>query len=183
MNLTGKPPPGPKQPKIVNGTRRGLLHMRRVKTLPCVVCGASAPSDAHHCRSDGMARDDFKTISLCKSCHQGQHGYHNAKETWEGANGKDYEFLPVVADMLAGEWNDPRGGVIFVDAVRDEEASVWVATSDDIGGLAVEAETFEALAEKVIAAITDLVEMNGLPGKPTGDDHEYTAATQDALER
>lgn len=102
MGLMDKGPLGQKQPKIVNGTRRGLLHMRRVKVLQCVVCLRPGPSDAHHCRSDGMLRDDFKTIPLCKACHQGQHGYHNAKETWEQDNGKDYAYLPLVAEWLAG---------------------------------------------------------------------------------
>ena len=32
-----------------------------------------------------------------------QHGYHNAKSAWEATNGKDHEYLAVVADMLAGE--------------------------------------------------------------------------------
>ena len=98
-------PLGQKGPKIVNGTAAGRAHMGRVKTCPCVICGRAGPSDAHHCRSDGMARDDFKTIPLCKECHQGQRGYHNAKASWEAANGKDHEYLAVVADMINGEWN------------------------------------------------------------------------------
>lgn len=59
---------------------------------------------------------------------------------------------------------------IVVDAVRDDEAGVWVATSDDIGGLAVEAATFEELAAKVVAAVADLVELNGLPDKAADGD-------------
>jgi len=108
MTFYRRGPLGPKRPKPVNGTAAGRRHMGRVKQLPCVVCLRSGPSDAHHCRSGGMARDDFKTIPLCKECHQGQNGYHNAKATWEATNGNDHDFLPVVADMLAGEWNDPR---------------------------------------------------------------------------
>ena len=50
---------------------------------------------------------------------------------------------------------------IIVRAEWDEEALVWVATSKDIDGLAVEAESFEALQPKVLAAVTDLVELNG----------------------
>lgn len=50
---------------------------------------------------------------------------------------------------------------IIVRAAWDEEAGVWVATSNDIDGLAVEAETVEALEKKVIAAISDLIELNG----------------------
>ena len=50
---------------------------------------------------------------------------------------------------------------IIVRADWDEEAGVWVASSNDIDGLAVESETLEKLAEKVCAAIVDLVELNG----------------------
>ncbi|MDQ0319476.1 hypothetical protein QO002_001614 [Pararhizobium capsulatum DSM 1112] len=49
---------------------------------------------------------------------------------------------------------------IIVRAAWDAEASVWVATSADIDGLAVEADTIEALEPKVVSAISDLLEMN-----------------------
>ena len=51
---------------------------------------------------------------------------------------------------------------IFVRATWDGDAGVWVATSTDIDGLAVEAETHEALTEKVVAAVADLIELNGI---------------------
>ena len=54
---------------------------------------------------------------------------------------------------------------IKVIATRDDEAGVWFATSDDIGGLVVEAETLEALHEEVIAAIRDLVELGAFESK------------------
>ncbi|MBY5809603.1 DUF1902 domain-containing protein [Rhizobium leguminosarum] len=50
---------------------------------------------------------------------------------------------------------------IIVRADWDEEVGVWVANSDDIEGLAVEADTFETLEPKVVAVITDLFELNG----------------------
>ena len=50
---------------------------------------------------------------------------------------------------------------IIVRADWDEEAAVWVASSNDVEGLAVEADTLEALEPKVVAAITDLLELNG----------------------
>ena len=49
---------------------------------------------------------------------------------------------------------------ILVRAFFDEEASVWVATSPDIDGLSVEAETMEQLEGKVAAAVSDLIELN-----------------------
>ena len=56
---------------------------------------------------------------------------------------------------------------ITVRADWDEEARVWVATSDDIDGLAIEAENLEALKEQVVAAVCDLVELNGFSGDGT----------------
>ena len=49
---------------------------------------------------------------------------------------------------------------IVVHAEWDDEAGVWVATSRDIDGLCVEAETMEALRGKVLGAINDLLELN-----------------------
>lgn len=51
---------------------------------------------------------------------------------------------------------------IVVRALWDSEAQVWVASSSDIDGLSVEAETIEALNAKVLGAISDLIELNGI---------------------
>jgi hypothetical protein len=51
---------------------------------------------------------------------------------------------------------------IVVHATWDDEASVWVATSNDIDGLVVEATSIEALEPKVKAALADLIELNGI---------------------
>ncbi len=103
MNLANRPPLGQKPARPVNGTPAGIAHMLRVKALRCVICHRPGPSEAHHCRSGGMARDDFKTIPLCTACHRGPEGYHTRKKVWEALNGPDHEYLAVVADMLAGE--------------------------------------------------------------------------------
>lgn len=50
---------------------------------------------------------------------------------------------------------------IIVRADWDEEAGVWVATSTDVAGLALEAETVDILYDKVGAALADLLELNG----------------------
>jgi predicted RNase H-like HicB family nuclease len=50
---------------------------------------------------------------------------------------------------------------ITVNAEWDPEAKVWVATSDDVPGLITEAETVEALAEKLATMIPELLEANG----------------------
>ena len=50
---------------------------------------------------------------------------------------------------------------LFVRAEWDEEARVWVATSDDVPGLATEEGTIEALIEKLKVIIPELLEANG----------------------
>ncbi len=54
----------------------------------------------------------------------------------------------------------------YVHATWDEEARVWVASSDDVPGLATEAETAEDLVQKLKTLIPELLELNGL--SPTG---------------
>lgn len=54
-----------------------------------------------------------------------------------------------------------KHATIVVRADWDDEADVWVASSTDVAGLAVEAATLEALNEKVMSALCDLIELNG----------------------
>ena len=42
----------------------------------------------------------------------------------------------------------------------DGEAGVWVATSEDVPGLVTEAETVEALMEKLRVLVPELLELN-----------------------
>jgi len=53
------------------------------------------------------------------------------------------------------------GKPLFVRAEWDEEARVWVATSDDVPGLATEESTIEELIEKLKVMIPELLEANG----------------------
>ena len=43
----------------------------------------------------------------------------------------------------------------------DDEASVWIAESDDIPGLILESASFDTLVERVKIAIPDLLEQEG----------------------
>lgn len=54
-----------------------------------------------------------------------------------------------------------QGKPLFVRAEWDEEARVWVATSDDVPGLATEEETLETLIDKLKGLIPELLEANG----------------------
>ena len=81
-------------------------HLADVKSCNCVNCGAPAPSDAHHTRSDHFGRpraSDWATIPLCKLCHD---LYHGAKTVWENLNCKDYAYIPQVLKWIYGpRWN------------------------------------------------------------------------------
>jgi predicted RNase H-like HicB family nuclease len=50
---------------------------------------------------------------------------------------------------------------IIVRATWDDEAHVWVATSEDVPGLVTEAATMEALRDKVLVMASELLELNG----------------------
>jgi predicted RNase H-like HicB family nuclease len=51
---------------------------------------------------------------------------------------------------------------LFIRAEWDDEAEVWVATSDDVPGLATEADTIEALSIKLQSMVPELLEANGV---------------------
>ncbi|OGV72497.1 MAG: hypothetical protein A3B82_02690 [Methylophilales bacterium RIFCSPHIGHO2_02_FULL_57_10] len=52
---------------------------------------------------------------------------------------------------------------ITVVADWDEEAKVWVASSDDVPGLITEADTTESLLTKLVRMIPELLDENGYP--------------------
>lgn len=49
-----------------------------------------------------------------------------------------------------------------VKAFWDAEVAVWVATSEDVPGLATEADTIEALSQKLHQIIPDLLLSNNI---------------------
>lgn len=52
------------------------------------------------------------------------------------------------------------GRIPVVTARWDGEAGVWVATSEDIVGLVTEAETLDALVERITAVAPELLDDN-----------------------
>jgi hypothetical protein len=54
-------------------------YLQLLKSLPCSVCDAPGPSDAHHIKQ-GL---QYTCVALCKSCHQGSIlGWHGQKRAW-----------------------------------------------------------------------------------------------------
>jgi hypothetical protein len=56
----------------------------------------------------------------------------------------------------------------IVNAFWDSEAKVWVATSDDVPGLATEAGDVDKLIKKLRVMIPELLEANGLLPRKRG---------------
>ncbi len=50
-----------------------------------------------------------------------------------------------------------------VNVEWDNEAKVWIATSEDIPGLVLESGSFDALIERVQVAAQELIALNNLP--------------------
>ena len=52
--------------------------------------------------------------------------------------------------------------LILVRALWDAEAAVWCATTDDVPGLTTEADTLEALRDKLVVMIPELMQANNV---------------------
>ena len=60
-------------------TRAESDHLQRVKELPCVICDAPGPSEAHHI--DQALQ--WTCIPLCSDCHRGGvNGIHGQRRIW-----------------------------------------------------------------------------------------------------
>lgn len=71
-----------RQLKTMNNklSARERRHLASVKELPCGVCGASGPSDAHHIDQGYQ----YLCIPLCRDCHQGSfNGIHGQQRIWK----------------------------------------------------------------------------------------------------
>ena len=56
--------------------------------------------------------------------------------------------------------------LVTIQARWDDEAKVWLATSDDVPGLVVEAATWPAMIEEVRLVLPELLEIAGQSGEP-----------------
>jgi Domain of unknown function (DUF1902) len=53
-----------------------------------------------------------------------------------------------------------ESAVYQINAFWDEDAAVWVATSEDVPGLATEADTIEALSQKLRTMVPEMLVSN-----------------------
>lgn len=78
-------------------TDRQRAHIARVKQLPCSVCDAPGPSDAHHIEQSLQ----FCVVALCKDCHQGSFmGWHGQRRAWAIKKMGELDALNVTIERL-----------------------------------------------------------------------------------
>lgn len=86
--------------------KAAMAYMRAVKSLPCCVCGAPGPSDAHHPIHDRYGTrkaSDFDVVPLCKIHHQdGPNAIHNGKQSWREQHGPDHGFIDQTRKAVDG---------------------------------------------------------------------------------
>lgn len=75
-------------------------HMAGVKSLPCSVCDAPAPSAAHHINQG----QHYTTVALCWECHQGKQGWHGDKTLWRIRKMDELGALNVTLARLMGDF-------------------------------------------------------------------------------
>ena len=71
-------------------------HLARVKELPCSVCDANGPSEAHHMKQHRQ----YTCIALCESCHRGYNGLHGTKAFWRIRKMDELDALDVTIRRL-----------------------------------------------------------------------------------
>ena len=71
-------------------------HMAKVKALPCSVCDAQGPSEAHHIKQSTA----FLCIALCPDCHRGHNGWHGTKVFWKIQKMDELDALNVTVQRL-----------------------------------------------------------------------------------
>lgn len=60
-------------------TKAEREHVGRIKEMPCGVCEASGPSEAHELKQGQW----FTSIPLCADCHRGSfNGIHGQARIW-----------------------------------------------------------------------------------------------------
>jgi hypothetical protein len=78
-------------------TAKEKKHLARVKELPCSVCDAAGPSDAHHVKQHRQ----YTCVALCKDCHQGSvMGWHGQKRMWSLKKMDEIDALNITIQRL-----------------------------------------------------------------------------------
>lgn len=78
-------------------TDKERKHISKVKDLPCSVCDAPGPSEAHHVEQ----RLQYTCIALCPDCHRGSlMGWHGQKRAWAIRKMTEIDALNITIERL-----------------------------------------------------------------------------------
>ena len=78
-------------------TKAERAHLERVKQLPCSVCDAPAPSDAHHIKQS----QPYSCVALCNDCHRNHKlGLHGQCAMWKIKKMDELDALCVTIERL-----------------------------------------------------------------------------------
>jgi len=97
------------QSKNKRTTQAERDHLARVKELPCSVCDAPPPSDAHHIKQSSA----YTCVALCKSCHQGYNGWHGTKALWRIKKMDELDALSITIERLLNGYQRYDGDEIW----------------------------------------------------------------------
>ena len=78
---------------------------------------------------------------------------------WISRGEEKPDFIPEPEDAAAGITEEPE---FFIQANWDKKKEVWIATIDDVPGPTFEAETTEALIERLNKELPEILEQNGI---------------------
>ena len=87
-----------------SATAKERRHIARVKAMPCGLCGAPGPSDAHHVRTGqgmGQRASHWLLIPLCKACHQDDEGLHGSRALWRVYRKDELDVLAETIERIA----------------------------------------------------------------------------------
>ena len=80
-------------------TQAGRLHLQRVKMLPCSVCDAPGPVEAHHTKQGNQ----WTAIAVCPDCHRGPVlGWHGQRRAWAIRKMDENDALNITLQRLCG---------------------------------------------------------------------------------
>jgi hypothetical protein len=94
----------------VNGTKPTkpeAAHMARIKAMRCICCELlgqeqTSPSDVHHIREHGQARNHWLTLPLCHAdCHQGRNGVEFERTYLRILKMTEFDLLARVIERMA----------------------------------------------------------------------------------
>lgn len=84
-------------------TKAEKRHIERIKSMPCVICGTSSPSECHEIKQGQW----FTSMPLCADCHRGSHnGIHGRKHIWNIKKLDELDALALTIESLLSEPSD-----------------------------------------------------------------------------